>query len=138
MVGATPTIEGRCLAFPNLYQHRVSSFELADPTKPGHRKIIAFFLVDPNLDEPIPSTTVVPPQQRIWIKQALHDAEPNSLLHKLPVELHDAITKLAGPETMDLEEAKKLREELMSERKATQDTAEDYDLYSRLFNLCEH
>ena len=59
--GAVPTPEGRCLAFPNILQHRVSPFRLADPSRPGHRKILAFFLVDPS--ERIVSTSDVPPQQ---------------------------------------------------------------------------
>ncbi|MGW4897167.1 DUF4246 domain-containing protein [Kitasatospora sp. NPDC004240] len=60
-LGAVPTPEGRCLAFPNVLQHRVDAFRLADPTRPGHRKILAFFLVDPT--QRIVSTSDVPPQQ---------------------------------------------------------------------------
>ena len=37
------------LAFPNVVQHRVSPFRLADPTRPGHRKLLALFLVDPHI-----------------------------------------------------------------------------------------
>ncbi|MEU9998605.1 DUF4246 domain-containing protein [Streptomyces sp. NPDC050848] len=61
MLGSASTPEGRCLAFPNVLQHRVSPFRLTDPTRPGHRKILAFFLVDPS--EAIVSTSDVPPQQ---------------------------------------------------------------------------
>lgn len=61
MLGSAATPEGRCLAFPNVLQHRVSPFRLADPSRPGHRKIVAFFLVDPS--HPIVSTSDVPPQQ---------------------------------------------------------------------------
>ncbi|MFF8805500.1 DUF4246 domain-containing protein [Streptomyces omiyaensis] len=61
LLGSAATPEGRCLAFPNILQHRVGSFRLADPTRPGHRKILAFFLVDP--EHPIVSTSDVPPQQ---------------------------------------------------------------------------
>ncbi|MGW4023162.1 DUF4246 domain-containing protein [Streptomyces sp. NPDC005009] len=61
VLGSAATPEGRCLAFPNVLQHRVGSFRLADPTRPGHRKILAFFLVDPS--ETIVSTSDVPPQQ---------------------------------------------------------------------------
>ncbi|MDX3310552.1 DUF4246 domain-containing protein [Streptomyces sp. NPDC054884] len=60
-LGSTSTPAGRCLAFPNILQHRVSPFRLADPTRPGHRKILAFFLVDPS--QKIVSTSDVPPQQ---------------------------------------------------------------------------
>ncbi|MFJ8079444.1 DUF4246 domain-containing protein [Streptomyces sp. NPDC096205] len=61
MLGSASTPQGRCLAFPNILQHRVGSFRLMDPTRPGHRKIVAFFLVDPS--EKIVSTSDVPPQQ---------------------------------------------------------------------------
>lgn len=61
MLGSTSTPAGRCLAFPNILQHRVGSFRLMDPTHPGYRKILAFFLVDPS--EKIVSTSDVPPQQ---------------------------------------------------------------------------
>ncbi|WP_345528892.1 DUF4246 domain-containing protein [Streptomyces showdoensis] len=60
-LGSASTPAGRCLAFPNVLQHRVGSFRLADPTRPGHRKILAFFLVDPS--QRIVSTADVPPQQ---------------------------------------------------------------------------
>ncbi|MFF7178013.1 DUF4246 family protein [Streptomyces sp. NPDC008121] len=60
-LGSASTPAGRCLAFPNILQHRVGSFRLADPTRPGHRKILAFFMVDPS--ERIVSTSDVPPQQ---------------------------------------------------------------------------
>ncbi|MEU3747171.1 MULTISPECIES: DUF4246 domain-containing protein [Streptomyces] len=61
MLGSASTPAGRCLAFPNVLQHRVGSFRLVDPTRSGHRKILAFFLVDPS--EKIVSTSDVPPQQ---------------------------------------------------------------------------
>ncbi|QHY96015.1 hypothetical protein SSPS47_12905 [Streptomyces sp. S4.7] len=61
LLGSASTPAGRCLAFPNILQHRVGSFRLADATRPGHRRILAFFLVDPS--EKIVSTSDVPPQQ---------------------------------------------------------------------------
>lgn len=61
VLGSVATPAGRCLAFPNVLQHRVGSFGLTDPTRPGYRKILAFFLVDPS--QRIVSTSDVPPQQ---------------------------------------------------------------------------
>lgn len=58
---------GRLLSFPNILQHCVSPFSLADRSKPGHRKILAFFLVDPNMR--IISTANVPPQREDWWKE---------------------------------------------------------------------
>lgn len=60
-LGSASTPAGRCLAFPNILQHRVGAFRLADPTRPGHRKILVFFLVDPS--RKIVSASEVPPQQ---------------------------------------------------------------------------
>ncbi|TBU59748.1 hypothetical protein BD310DRAFT_976300 [Dichomitus squalens] len=56
--------EDKCVAFPNVYQHHVDEFELADPTKPGYRKILCFFIVNPFFR--ILSTSDVPPQQEHW------------------------------------------------------------------------
>ncbi|OJT02587.1 hypothetical protein TRAPUB_6851 [Trametes pubescens] len=56
--------EDKCVAFSNVYQHRVDVSELADPTKPRYRKILFFFLVD-QLTR-ILSTSDVPPQQADW------------------------------------------------------------------------
>lgn len=62
--GSVMTPPGRLLAFPNVFQHRVSGFKLADPTKPGHRRFIALWLVDPFTR--IINTGNVPPQQADW------------------------------------------------------------------------
>lgn len=61
VLGSAETRAGRALAFPNVLQHRVGPFRLTDPSRPGHRKILAFFLVDPSVT--IVSTADVPPQQ---------------------------------------------------------------------------
>lgn len=61
-LGHVVTQSDRCIAFPNIYQHRVDPFTLLDPSKPGYRKILVFFLVDPF--NPILSTANVAPQQR--------------------------------------------------------------------------
>ncbi|KAK4103558.1 hypothetical protein N658DRAFT_505238 [Parathielavia hyrcaniae] len=62
--GSVLTPQGRLLAFPNTLHHRVSGFRLADPTKPGHRRFVALWLVDPSMR--IISTANVPPQQADW------------------------------------------------------------------------
>ncbi|KAJ7895949.1 hypothetical protein B0H14DRAFT_2213989, partial [Mycena olivaceomarginata] len=59
------TKAGRALAWPNFFQHRVSPFKLADPSNPGHRKILAIFLVNPTQDCVV-SVTDVPSQQAAW------------------------------------------------------------------------
>ncbi|KAH8816634.1 hypothetical protein F5884DRAFT_665993 [Xylogone sp. PMI_703] len=105
-----PCKEGRLLAFPNILQHRVSPFALADPTKPGHRKILALFLVDPRIR--IISTAHVPPQQHRWWTEEMHRVQS---LDGLPPELQQKVmSDVSFP--IRMEEAKALREELIGER----------------------
>ncbi|KAF9779815.1 hypothetical protein BJ322DRAFT_1113121 [Thelephora terrestris] len=124
----------RCVAFPNLYQHQVQPFHLEDPTKPGHRKILVFFLVDPT--QVIPSATNVPPQQREWVTEAMHSADGNSALAKLPVEVITMISEETDG-TMTRSEAEKYREELMAERTVFV-KANNKDYFGFEFNMCEH
>jgi hypothetical protein len=111
-LGSVVTSKGRALAFPNIYQHQVSSFQLADPTRPGYRKILALFLVDPVLNSrsPLPSTTTVPPQQAHWRgASASGDERSPSMLSWMEGAPHGSMSK---------EEAARIRIELMDERTA--------------------
>jgi hypothetical protein len=132
-LGSVPTKQGRCIAFPNLFQHRVSPFKLTDPSKPGHRKILVFFLVDPSIS-PIPSTSIIPPQQKEWAAGELWKLAPDAGLNKLPVELIEIIGKEV--DLMSREEAEKYRLELMEERTVF---VADHDakFFSIEFNMCE-
>ncbi|KAH9914456.1 uncharacterized protein B0H18DRAFT_125990 [Fomitopsis serialis] len=130
VVGRAVTKEHRCLAFPNIYQHLVSPFHLKDKSKPGHRKILVFFLVDPNIK--VPSTSDIGPQQEGWIRAAL---ESTQLWQRLPSELRESVLERLGAVTE--EQAKKYREELMKERTACLQTV-DGQRFGNLFNLCEH
>ncbi|VDB86904.1 unnamed protein product [Peniophora sp. CBMAI 1063] len=137
-LGAVATKAGRCIAFPNIYQHQVQPFALADPSRPGYRKILALFLVDPSLEYPRPSTTFVPPQQRGWMRTTVHTAAASteSRLSKLPVELLNTIVDQVDG-LMDRAEAGALRLELMEERSAmTEENTEQ--VFAVPFNMCEH
>ncbi|KAG9019806.1 hypothetical protein FRB90_005954 [Tulasnella sp. 427] len=137
VVGAVKTSLDRCVAFPNIYQHQVSSFELIDPTKPGHRKIIALFLVDPEF--PVPSTADIPPQQVHWIRQAAHEAfikDNQGMKVPLPVEVVDMIAERVD-NAMTLAEAKGYREDLMDERTSFEDEVDERHFCTE-FNFCEH
>jgi hypothetical protein len=46
-LGKIQTEKNMFLVFPNIMQHKVSNIKLKDKTKPGFRKILVFFLVDP-------------------------------------------------------------------------------------------
>lgn len=132
--GSVNTCNGRALAFPNIYQHRVSPFHLTDPTKPGHRKILAFFLVDPNRQ--IPSTSTVPPQQREWFEREVVTPQSTSRLARLPVELREMIAEEI-PGQMSRKEANKFRKKLMAERSAFVKRYEE-DTQGLEFDMCEH
>ena len=137
-LGTVVTKTGRCIAFPNIYQHQVQPFALSDPSRSGHRKILAFFLVDPSLEHPRPSTTVVPPQQREWMYLTVRNlaASPQSHFSKLPVELLDTIVDEVGG-LMDRTEAEGLRLELMDERSVMTERNTE-EIFTIPFNLCEH
>ena len=126
-VGKVITKEDRCIAFPNFYQHLVSPFRLADPTRPGHRKILVFFLVDPCFM--IPSASVVAPQQGSWIERAVAGT---TLWERLPVELQDIVMDHVN--FMTLEQAKVYRKELMAERTAFVETV-DGQRFGYQFNM---
>ena len=130
-LGSIITQEDRCIAFPNIYQHRVAPFELKDRTQIGIRKILVFFLVDPSVR--IISTAHVPPQQSEWYCDVIRNMSPFKELPALVIEriLH----YVQFP--MTLGEAKEHREKLMAERKYF--ISENNKLsFERPFSLCEH
>lgn len=134
VLGAVKTIPNRCLAFPNIYQHQVSPFALVDPTKPGHRKILALFLVDP--ENRIPSTSDIPPQQMHWAQTAMATSEASSAFNRLPAELHQMVAGSAEG-LMSEAEAKAYRLNLMDERTAFVGVQNE-NWFCTDFNFCEH
>ncbi|KAK0528765.1 hypothetical protein OC835_004551 [Tilletia horrida] len=92
--GSIPTKAGLALSFPNGVQHRVTSFKLADPTRPGYRKILAFFLCNPL--KWVISTSRVSPQRFDWIESSYAGVR-DALLTKLPAELVRMILPDASP-----------------------------------------
>ncbi|KAF9877390.1 hypothetical protein CkaCkLH20_05090 [Colletotrichum karsti] len=126
-LGSVLTREDRLIAFPNVYQHCVAPFELVDKTKPGHRKILALFLVEPAI--PIISTANVPPQQKHWWRDGMNGG-------RLPPELMDMVwDNLDIP--ISLEKAKEMRLDVMKERTAIGEANMDR-VSSDRFNFCEH
>lgn len=78
--------------------------KLQDPTRPGHRRFLALWLVDPHTR--IVSTANVPPQQRAWWEETQDEAKARPRIgpRNLPIGL------------MTQEEACGHRLELMRER----------------------
>ncbi|KAH9925048.1 uncharacterized protein BXZ73DRAFT_50116 [Epithele typhae] len=126
--------EYKCVAFPNVYQHFVEAFKLEDETRPGHRKILALFLVDPNVR--ILSTTDVPPQQQEWAV-AVAEAEALGGVRKLPQELLDMIFGFTEPALMSRKQAEEHREKLMEERSAFVEYHNE-QTFEMHFAMCEH
>ncbi|KAL4993640.1 hypothetical protein BDV10DRAFT_189787 [Aspergillus recurvatus] len=125
---------GRLLTFPNTLQHRVSPFSLADRSKPGHRKILALFLIDPS--RRIISTANVPPQREDWCNEWA-EVTRNVLASRLPVELQAMVRENLDFTPMSMDEAKGYRLELMDERSLKSDS--ENELFTRGgFSLCEH
>ena len=119
------------ISFPNVVQHRIEPFRLLDESKPGHRKIVALFLVDPNIR--IISTANVPAQRRDWWVEELWR---NAALRGLSRELYDGVAdNMNFP--IGEEEAKTIREKLMDERKEFARERDGY-FFAHTFALCEH
>src|ERR1700722_6903140 len=109
-IGSVHTRTGLGLVFPNIYQHRHTPFQLLDPSKEGHQTVVSFFLVDPEI-QPIISTSSVAPQQEEWIRRALEE----SVDLRIPVEIvQQIVEKVEG--LMSESEAMGLRQEILEER----------------------
>ncbi|KAL5039998.1 hypothetical protein RTP6_7825 [Batrachochytrium dendrobatidis] len=105
-IGSLEVPNGRCVVYPNRYQHKEQSFELADPTQPGHCKILTFFVVNPSCR--IVSTAHVAPQQPQWYNSSLDKTH-------IPPELWNDITQyIQGVQSPA--EAKHYRDELTNDR----------------------
>ncbi|GMF75537.1 unnamed protein product [Aspergillus oryzae] len=133
-LGSVVCQEDRLLTFPNILQHRVSPFSLTDRSKPGHRKILALFLVDPHMR--IISSANIPPQQEDWGKEK-RELVTGMLSQRLPVELQDMVSEDILYPSISLEEAKVYRKELMQERSATT-SEQNQQFETGEFSLCEH
>ncbi|KAF7591638.1 hypothetical protein BBP40_001277 [Aspergillus hancockii] len=133
-LGSVVCQEGRLLTFPNILQHRVSPFSLADRSKPGHRKILALFLVDPNMR--IISSSNVPPQQEDWAKEK-RDVVRDLLAQRLPLELQEMVSGDILTPSITLKEAKDYRLQLMEER-STKTSQQNEKFEMGEFSLCEH
>ncbi|KAJ2781970.1 hypothetical protein GGI15_003061 [Coemansia interrupta] len=131
-LGQVEARNGRCIVFPNIYQHRVSGFKLADPTKPGHRKIFAFFFIDPSTR--IPSTEIVPPQQQEWWSGTFMKT---GRLAELPGLIKDGIFENVDF-PISLKDANSVRLELMDERKSKKEDEYCLEGFEYSFAYCEH
>lgn len=147
-------------------QHRVSPFKLIDPTKPGHRRFIALWLVDPT--HRIISTANVPPQQMNWYTDSVFGPDSparKEVLEKLPPDVIQLLAEAGKldvpidreftlPEElreyvrgymkedrselpMTVEEAEEHRLKLMQERSAFVKNVDERS-QSYTYSFCEH
>lgn len=148
-----------------LSQHRVSPFRLADPTKPGHRRFIALWLVDPH-NRILSAANVTPQRQDWWLdsafggstesRKAVAEKLPAELLQllraediildteamkakgtKLPPSVMEMIRSHFSLGTLSLEEARENRLVLMEERTSHQREAEE-EWMGAEYSFCEH
>ncbi|KAL4250305.1 Protein of unknown function DUF4246 [Abortiporus biennis] len=119
-LGSVQLQAGFSIAFPNLYQHRLTEATLEDPTKEGSATILSFLLVDPDLSpvendgvdpECIPSTLNIPPQQKEWMEKATEE----NLDVRLPTEVVEKIIEMVEG-VMTREEASVYAEAMKKER----------------------
>lgn len=133
-LGSVVCREGRLVTFPNVLQHWVAPFSLEDRTKPGHRKILALFLIDPH--RWIISTANVPPQQEEWGKERRKLVD-DLLSQNLPPELQVMVEKDLSSAFITMDEAKAYRLELMQER-SVKGEVHNRAFEMGSFSLCEH
>ena len=133
VVGSVETRAGRLITFPNILQHQVQPFSLEDRSKPGHRKILALFLVDPTVK--VISTAHVPCQRKDWWQEVVNT---RTAIGDLPRELQDQVFQKVEEFPFGMQEAKELRLELMEERKQFVVDAGDVFENRQSFSLCEH
>lgn len=130
-LGDIETCENKCIVFKNDVQHKVANFELKDINKNGYRKILVFFLIDPNVK--ILSTKDIPYQSIERMHYFLINF--TSLGTILPEEVIAIIVSFYS--TMNEHEAKKHQKELMKAR-SYEDRKINKKFFDRTFNLCEH
>ncbi|KAJ2413987.1 hypothetical protein GGI10_002693 [Coemansia sp. RSA 2530] len=85
-LGSVDIEDGLCVVFPNTYQYKMSRIARGIASKPGHCKMLTFYYVDPS--KRIPSTKIVPPQQKDWWMEQVLASKP---LCNLPLLVVDGI-----------------------------------------------
>lgn len=111
-LGSVNLKESRTIVYPNTFQTKLSPFTLAEPSKPGHLRILTLHLVDPN--RRIMSTGKVPCQRRDWWADAVRNTCP--IFHRLPREVWDKIVASVSGYPISMDEALVDRKEFLDER----------------------
>ncbi|KAJ1504485.1 hypothetical protein HMI55_001987 [Coelomomyces lativittatus] len=135
-VGHVETKPGRCIVFPNVLQHKVTGIHApTSATQQQKRRILCFFLVDPN--RPIPSTLSVKPQQKGYYTNFYFGILKNLKIKGNPVPvqiIHHILNHFVSG--LSLKEALELRIKFMYDRRLISDKRNDD--FENEFSLCEH
>ncbi|KAJ2484779.1 hypothetical protein IWW37_006105 [Coemansia sp. RSA 2050] len=99
--------DGRYICYPNLYQVKMPAFTLADPTKAGCVKCIAFYIVDPATK--VKSTGIIPPRDPSWDKAS-----------------HPTSSALADTVTLNLSEQECIRRDFLRRKHAKENECSQY------------
>ncbi|KAI8219939.1 hypothetical protein K4K54_009022 [Colletotrichum sp. SAR 10_86] len=121
-LGTIVAPDGRLVAYPNTLQHRVEAYELLDRSRTGHRRCLTVHLVDPHYR--ICSTRNVPPQQHDWWVEE-GPAKIDWAGHHVPQEIINRIMTEVGEWPMGMEEATRVRDEVISEHLAGMEAVQD-------------
>ncbi|KAJ0271071.1 hypothetical protein CBS470a_013332 [Colletotrichum nupharicola] len=121
-LGTIVAPDGRLVAYPNTLQHRVEAYELLDRSRPGRRRCLTMHLVDPHYR--ICSTRNVPPQQHDWWVEE-GPAEIDWAGHHVPQEIINRIMTEVGEWPVGMEEATRVRDEVISEHLAGMEAVQD-------------
>ncbi|KAI8614130.1 hypothetical protein BC830DRAFT_1128864 [Chytriomyces sp. MP71] len=131
ITGSITALQGRAVVFPNFLHHRVEPFTLSDSTKPGVRRILAFFLIHPDTKYKVLSTRDVGVQQAAWVAENLWRSCFKGVL---PLEIVQRIISFTGA-TMEVKKAEQLAHQLTAER--SKPPVGGYANVQNIF-LCEH
>lgn len=112
-LGRIRTRFNRLLVYPNVLQQSAGSFSLRDTTRPGYRKILTMYLIDPN--RRVLSSANVPPQRRDWWSERVLGT---TALSRLPNESSAHIIDLVDTFPLSPEKASVIRADLKLEHKA--------------------
>ena len=111
-IGDVHLREGRLVTYPNIFQTRLTPFELLDKRKTGHVKLLILHLVDPQ--RRMMSTSMVPPQRRDWWADEVR--RKNARFWRLPAEIWARIVENVEGYPIGWEEGQVMRREFMAER----------------------
>jgi len=106
--------ESRIVMWPNVFQKRLKSLGLENPSKPGYCRILLLHLIDQN--RRILSTLMVPCQRRDWWAKSIRTS--CARLSWLPEEIFCQIIEEVEDYPLSTKEGERMRQSFKEEREA--------------------